>query len=43
MICPKCKERMETDVDKNRYTCKCGKVINWEGAKDETKSQNKNR
>jgi len=35
MECPKCKEKMEVDMEKERYLCKCcGYVILWTGGYD---------
>jgi len=29
MRCPKCEERMQVNVEEEKYTCKCGYEIKW--------------
>lgn len=35
MECTKCEERMEVDVDNQRYICRCGCIINWSGDRED--------
>ncbi len=35
--CKKCDKFMQSDVENQRYICKCGEVINWVSDEEERK------